>query len=226
MRDSPSKFQPRTLRQGSIRRPGLRRIRKRFQFASDYTTSISKKRNIAIDIFVNQNYLPATSCPPEGRIAIVTKRWARDAMDAVVPRRRVLLRTAKSCGPGAATLASIRPCLCGAGNGDNKGRSPGRARISRQTTRAGKAGMSRLYLSNPCALFTTHCTRLCGRSRRLAFPAPSVQERANEMANLGQIMPRERAALFACPLRPANGCAYERTASGGRRLRRPLEGTP
>src|SRR5215475_6328951 len=41
---------------------------------------------------------------------------------------------------------------CGFDNGDNKGRSPGRARISRKTTRAGKAGMSRLYLSNPCAL--------------------------------------------------------------------------
>ena len=36
-------------------------------------------------------------------------------------------RTAKSCGPGAATLASIRP-LCGPGNGGKKGRSPGRAR--------------------------------------------------------------------------------------------------
>ena len=36
----------------------------------------------------------AVSCPPEGRIAIVTTRWARDAMDAAVQRRMVLLRTA------------------------------------------------------------------------------------------------------------------------------------
>ena len=28
---------------------------------------------------------PAVSCPPEGRIAIVTTRWARDAMDAAAP---------------------------------------------------------------------------------------------------------------------------------------------
>ena len=49
-------------------------------------------------------------------------------------------RTAKSCGPGAATLASIRPCLCGVGNGDNKGRSPGRARISRQPIARGRPG--------------------------------------------------------------------------------------
>ena len=32
------------------------------------------------------------------------------------------------------------PCLCGAGNGDNKRRSPGRARISRQTIARGKPG--------------------------------------------------------------------------------------
>jgi hypothetical protein len=58
----------------------------------------------------------AVSRPPEGRIAIVTTRWARDAMDAARHRRMAvarrsllakqgLLRTAKSCGPGAAMLA-------------------------------------------------------------------------------------------------------------------------
>jgi hypothetical protein len=31
----------------------------------------------------------------------------------------------------------------------------------------------------------------CGRSRRPAFPAPSVQQRANEDAKLGQIVSRE-----------------------------------
>ena len=46
--------------------------------------------------------------------------------------------------------------------------------------------MSRLYLSNPCAFLTTHCTRCCGRSQRPAFPAPSVRERDNEMQELGQ----------------------------------------
>ena len=33
-----------------------------------------------------------------------------------------------------------RPCLCGSRNGDNKGRSPGRARISRKTIARGKPG--------------------------------------------------------------------------------------
>jgi hypothetical protein len=49
-------------------------------------------------------------------------------------------RTAKSCGPGAATLASIPAGLCWRGNGDKKGRSPGRARISRQTIARGRPG--------------------------------------------------------------------------------------
>ena len=49
-------------------------------------------------------------------------------------------RTAKSCGPGAATVASIRAGPCWHGNGDKKRRSPGRARISRQTIARGKPG--------------------------------------------------------------------------------------
>ena len=77
---------------------------------------------------------------------IVTFRWARDAMAAgwrsgdpfTWAKRR--WRTAKSCGPGAATLASIRVGPCWRGNGDNKGRSPGRARISRKTIARGKPG--------------------------------------------------------------------------------------
>ena len=49
--------------------------------------------------------------PPrhEGRIAIVTKREAGDAVDADVPKdERHVSRTAKSCGPGAPTLALSR----------------------------------------------------------------------------------------------------------------------
>jgi hypothetical protein len=35
--------------------------------------------------------------------------------------------------------------------------------------------MSWLYLSNPCAFFLYFSTRQCGRSRRPAFPAPSLE---------------------------------------------------
>jgi len=76
--------------------------------------------------------------------------------------------------PGA-TLA-----VSSVGNGGKKGRFPGESAYKPSNHCAGKAGMSRLYLSNPCAFFHYHCTRCCGRSQRPAFPAPSVQERANE----------------------------------------------
>jgi len=56
---------------------------------------------------------PVSRSDREGRIAIVTTRWARDAMDGESVRRdfwsrrtRRFPHTAKSCGPGAATLAS------------------------------------------------------------------------------------------------------------------------
>src|SRR5579863_269049 len=49
-------------------------------------------------------------CPwIEGRFAIVTKRWARDAVDAFGARdERSDKRTAKSCGPDIPTLISTR----------------------------------------------------------------------------------------------------------------------
>ncbi len=97
-------------------------------------------------------------------------------MDAVASggfarRAKSPQRTAKSCGPGAATVASILSGPCWGGNGDKKRRSPGRARSKPSNHCVGKAGMSRLYLSNPCACLF-FCTRCCGRSQRPAFPAP------------------------------------------------------
>jgi hypothetical protein len=66
--------------------------------------------------------------PSEGRFAVVTKRWAWDAMDAVASgdlhRTKTSQRTAKSCGPGAATLA-LRWWAYLTDNGGKKGRFPG-----------------------------------------------------------------------------------------------------
>jgi hypothetical protein len=39
------------------------------------------KSELALDNYANQNYIACTLGPPEGRVAIVTIRWARDAMD-------------------------------------------------------------------------------------------------------------------------------------------------
>jgi hypothetical protein len=62
-----------------------------------------------------------------------------------------------------------------ADDGGKKRRSPGRARSKPSNHCAGKAGMSWLHLwFNPCAFFRYFRTRDFGRSRRPAFPAPSI----------------------------------------------------
>ena len=67
------------------------------------------------------------SRPTEGRLAIVTNA-GRDAVDVrCAPDESVTLRTAKSCGPDAPTLASSSR-IQSAGDGGKKARSPGRAR--------------------------------------------------------------------------------------------------
>jgi hypothetical protein len=70
--------------------------------------------------------------------------WAWDAMDAAASG--VLHRTKTLAAYGEVVWSWRRdpgvypPCLCGCGNGDNKGRSPGRARISRKAIARGKPG--------------------------------------------------------------------------------------
>jgi len=67
----------------------------------------------------------------KGRFAVVTKRWARDAVDvATSTDDDVGSRTAKACGPDASTLASTRrQCLrIALGTVARKPDSPGRAR--------------------------------------------------------------------------------------------------
>jgi hypothetical protein len=86
--------------------------------------------------------------------------------------------------PGA-TLAELS-----AGHGGKKGRSPGRARISRQTIARGKPGCS------GCTRRFSPCPKAHGISygciRHPAFPAPSLGERDNELAKSGQSVSRQR----------------------------------
>jgi hypothetical protein len=107
-------------------------------------------------------------------------------------RRQVILhptkrrrRTVKSCGPGAATLALPAGGLL-PHYGGKRGRSPGRARNKPSNHCAGKAGMSWLYLSNPCAFLLPHCTRCCGCRRRPAFSAPSSRREQTKSQSSGE----------------------------------------
>jgi hypothetical protein len=112
-------------------------------------------------------------------------RWTLWRQVSFTGRKR-MQRTAKSCGPGAATLALRWRKQFLPATGARKAASPGRARISRKTIARGKSGLSRLNLSNPCAFFTTYCTRCCGRSRRPAFPAPSPRRGTTNLKNSGE----------------------------------------
>ena len=86
--------------------------------------------------------------------------------------------------------------VCGLGNGGKKGRSPGRVRISRSQLR----GEGRDVLAvpvGPCAFLSTHCTR-SSRVPAGARPSlrPLLKKGPTKLANLGQIVSRERAPLF------------------------------
>ena len=81
--------------------------------------------------------------------------------------------------PGATSAGAIPPAT-----GARKAASPGRARISRKTIARGKPGCLGCTCQIRVHSLCTFRTRCCGRSRRPAFPAPSVQEGANEFAKL------------------------------------------
>src|SRR5262249_8837184 len=81
--------------------------------------------------------------------------------------------------PGA-TCGSLLPHY-----GGKKGRFPGESTYKPSNHCAGKAGMSRLYLSNPCAFLLPIAHGAAGRSRRPAFPAPSDLRGTANFAELG-----------------------------------------
>ena len=101
---------------------------------------------------------PPSPCRHEGRSRDRHESVARVAMDAAasggfIPAGETLAAYGEVVWTWRRDPGVYPACLCGLGNGDNNGRSPGRARSKPPNHCAGKAGMSRLYLSNPCALF-------------------------------------------------------------------------
>jgi hypothetical protein len=110
-------------------------------------------------------------------------RFGRQVIDS--PGRNAAKRTAKSCGPGAATLASIPAGPCWRGNGDNKGRSPGRVRISRKPIARGRPGCLGCTCQNRVRCFQFLHTAL------RVHPAPGLPcalcpGGSNEMASPGR----------------------------------------
>ena len=104
------------------------------------------------------------------------ERRAGDAMDAgCAADESATLRTAKSCGPDA-SMVGVKSAELSAGDGDNKARSPGRARNKPLTpSRAGMPGdPGATVVTNARAYY--HYTRGCGCNGHPAFPTPSLGE--------------------------------------------------
>src|SRR6266404_1498933 len=97
-----------------------------------------------------------TSCPTEGRLAIVTNA-GRDAVDAGSARdERGLLRTAKSCGSDA-PIVGVKPVRRRAGDGVKKRGHRGEHEVSRKTIARGMPGRSGVtVVTNSYACFILH----------------------------------------------------------------------
>ena len=75
------------------------------------------------------------------------------------------------------------------GNGGKKGRFPGESAYKPSNHCAGKAGMSRLYLSKPCAFFLPTAHGDAGPVGALPSLRPLSQEGATTRKNSGKIAP-------------------------------------
>src|SRR5438477_1511542 len=122
-----------------------------------------------------------------GRFAVVTERWRglrwtlwRQVLRHQAKRSQ---RTAKSCGPGAATLASIRPACAGLATVTIKAAHRGEHEVSRKAIARGKPGCP----GCTCGLTRVHfCSTPTHTGLRAqsapGFPCALFTERANEIA--------------------------------------------
>ena len=131
------------------------------------------------------------SRPARGASRIVTNVGAGSGGRERVPDECAVKRTAKSCGPDAAVLASSS---CGSkllqGDGGKRAVHRGEHEVSRKAIAQGRPDALRWTCMLVCAFFVRNCTRDRGCSAHPVFPAPSVFEGGKRDANLG----RDRAA--------------------------------
>ena len=99
-------------------------------------------------------------------------------------------RTAKSCGPGAATVASIHAGLCWRGNGDKNRRSPGRVRISRKPLRGESRDVLAVPVVQPVCSFATGLSHTGLRAQSApGFPCALIKEEGQRIGK-AQANPR------------------------------------
>src|SRR5689334_3630517 len=93
-------------------------------------------------------------------------RWTLAASGGFFLPDETSRRTVKSCGPGAATLASIRPASAGLATGATKAVPRGEREVSRQTLR----GESRDVLAVPVKAVCVSCYPLHMAMRAQSAP--------------------------------------------------------
>jgi hypothetical protein len=150
--------------------------------------------------------LPVIPCPMRGAFRDRHGRWAREAVDATASSRvftrgrTTELRTAKSRGPDAPTLASSGAEIFRAMMVAKKPGHQGEREVSRKTIAQGMPGVFRSACGDYPVCFL-HCTRDCGCHGHPAFPEPSL-EGPNEFAKLGRMVSRGCRDVSAIPLWP------------------------
>ena len=110
---------------------------------------------------------------------------------------RLSLRTAKSCGPDASTLASSWREATSSGHGDNKARSPGRARRKPLTPlRAGMPGSPVRPVVTTLVCFLFFAYEAAGASSTRHSPRPLNFRRLYTMRKLARPARRERGGVW------------------------------
>src|SRR4030095_1257207 len=120
-------------------------------------------------------------------------------MDAVASGawtgRKRWQRTAKSCGPGAATLASIRPACAGTATVTKKAAHRGEREVSRQTIARGKPGCLGCTCQTRVHSFATLAHGAAGAVGARLSLRPLSERGTTNWQSSGEITPRERSWL-------------------------------
>ena len=143
-----------------------------------------------------QRHPPRVPLREEGRFGRSSRNAGRDAVDAAVPG--AFMRSTIGTGRGRRSRVVLTPQGWRQvshhdvrGDGDNKARSPGRARRKplKPSAQGRPASSGEPVVTNSCACF--HRTRGCGCIGHPAFPAPSLLLRDTQDTRLGQSLSRE-----------------------------------
>ena len=139
---------------------------------------------------------------------IVTKRRARDAMDAERLETSVAKRTAKACGPGALVAGAKLADDDLLATVTQKPVSPGRARYKPSTPSRRECRCFGFACSDYACVLLSSRTQGCGCSQTPGIPCTLSFSRAAEKHSSGVIAPRECTRLFQWDVIP--GCAVSR----------------